>query len=366
MVGSQGLWPSPPFAQSVLEPASIAKVDRGRMRDLIAALPEHLADGLRRGLGTPAGLDGASRIFLAGMGGSAIASDLFAAWVEARTKVPVRVVRGYRLPPTAKPGDVLVAVSYSGDTEETLAAAGEGRRIGCRLIAVTSGGALGQLAREARAPVVEVPAGLPPRGAFGHLFGILAAIGEDWVYGNLKGELERAIAHLQSARGRWAPEVAIRTNRAKGLASRLKGRVPVVYGTGPFEAVATRWQTQLNENAKVLAFSSSFPEADHNELVGWCSDPTAKRFAPVVIRDPGESPAMRARLDATVEMMGRSTAVEEGSDEHEELLARMLAIVSLGDYASLYLAVLRGVDPLPVKPLEELKKRLARPAAEED
>jgi glucose/mannose-6-phosphate isomerase len=349
----------------VLEPAAIAKVDRDGMRALVAALPEQLAEGLRRGLGTPASLDGASRIFLAGMGGSAIASDLFAAWVEDRTKVPVRVVRGYRLPPAAKPGDVLVAVSYSGETEETLSAAAEGRRIGCRLVAVTSGGSLGKLARDARAPVVEVPAGLPPRGAFGHLFGILAAIGEDWVYGNLKGELERAIAHLQAVRGRWAPDVAVRENRAKQLASRLKGRVPVVYGTGPFESVATRWQTQLNENAKVLAFSSAFPEADHNELVGWCSDPTAKRFAPIVIRDLGESAAMRARLDATVEMMGRHTEVEQVSDDHEELLSRLLGVVSLGDYVSLYLAVLRGVNPFPVEPLVELKNRLARPSPED-
>lgn len=333
------------------------------MRDLIASLPEQLAEGLRRGLGTPADLEGASRIFLAGMGGSAIASDLFATWVEARTTLPVRVVRGYRLPAAAKAGDILVAVSYSGETEETLAAAAEGLRIGCRLIAVTSGGTLAKAARGARAPVVEVPGGLPPRGAFGHLFGILAAIGEDWVYGNLKGELERSVAHLDILRGKWAPDVPVRKNRAKQVAVTLKGRVPVVYGAGPFEAVATRWQTQLNENAKVLAFSSAFPEADHNELVGWCSDPAARRFAPIVIRDSGETDAMRHRLDATVAMMTRVTKVEEVSDEHEELLARMLGVLSLGDYVSLYLAVLRGVDPLPVRPIEELKRRLARAAA---
>ncbi|MGQ0797548.1 MAG: bifunctional phosphoglucose/phosphomannose isomerase [Methanobacteriota archaeon] len=345
----------------MLEPETIARVDRGGMRDLVASLPEHLAEGLQRALGTPAELKGAQRIFLAGMGGSGIAADIFAAWVAGRSRVPLRVVRDYTLPPSARKGDVLVSISYSGDTEETLAATAHGLKLGCKLIAVTSGGALRRLATEAGAEVLEVPKGLPPRGAFGHLFGVLPGIAEDWVYGDLGGELAHAIVHLKALRAKIAPDVPFRRNRAKLLAFRLKGRVPVVYGAGPLAAVAVRWQTQLNENAKVLAFSSELPEADHNELVGWCEDPTAKRFVPVLLREAGESDAMRVRLDATAELMSKATRVEQVVEGDEEPLGRMLGLLFLGDYVSVYLAALRGVDPLPVKSIEELKARLARP-----
>ncbi len=160
--------------------------------------------------------------------------------------------------------------------------------------------------------------------------------------------------------------MAPRRNRAKSLAARLKGRVPIVYGAGPFSSVAKRWQTQFNENAKVLAFASVFPEADHNELVGWCEDAAARRFAPILLRDADESPELKHRLDVTAEMIGRAVRVQQVRDDHEELLCRMLGLLFLGDFVSLYLAVLRGVDPVPVNPIDELKARLAGPTAQKD
>ncbi len=355
-----------PISSALLDAAAVAKADPGGMGDIIASLPEQLMEGLRRGLGTPADLRRARRIFIAGMGGSAIAADIFTSWIADRSKAPLRIVRDYRLPPSAQAGDLLVAVSYSGATEETLAAAAQGLRVGCKLIAVTSGGALAALARKAQAEVILVPKGLPPRGAFGHLFGILPAIGEEWLYGDLRGELERAIVHLQELRKELRPDVAPRRNRAKSLAARLKGRVPIVYGAGPFSSVAKRWQTQFNENAKVLAFASVFPEADHNELVGWCEDAAARRFAPILLRDADESPELKHRLDVTAEMIGRAVRVQQVRDDHEELLCRMLGLLFLGDFVSLYLAVLRGVDPVPVNPIDELKARLAGPTAQKD
>ncbi len=333
------------------------------MRDIIGSLPEQLEDGLRRGLGTHTELHDANRVLIAGMGGSAIAGDIFTSWVEDRSRVPIQVVRDYRLPSYAQPGDILVAVSYSGNTEETLAATMQGIKLGCKLIAITSGGALAALARETGVQLVEVPPGLPPRGAFGHLFGILPAIGEEWIYGNLRGELERAIVHLREVRTKLRPESGVRTNRAKSLALRLKARVPIIYGAPPFTAVAKRWQTQLNENAKMLAFSSVFPEADHNELVGWCSDATARRFAPVMLRDRDETPEMHRRLDVTAQLIARTARVERVEDDGPDLLGRMLGLLYLGDYVSLYLATLRKVDPRPVRPIEQLKARLGRPRA---
>ncbi len=345
----------------MLEPEAVAKVDRGRMRDVIAAFPEQLAEGMRRGLGLSTELAHMPRIFIAGMGGSGIAGEIFSAWVADRSKIPIHPIHDYRLPAYAKPGDLLIAVSYSGDTEETLAAAAQGIKLGCRLVCVTSGGALATLAGDAKAPLIEVPGGIPPRYAFGYLFGILPSVGAEWVDGDLRGELDRATVHLRDLRDRYRPESPLKRNRAKQLATRLKGTTPVVYGAPPFDTIAHRWQTQFNENAKMLAFSSALPEADHNEIVGWALDSSARRFTPILLRDADETPEMRRRLDATAALFGKRTKVEQVHDDDDQLLGRMLGTLFLGDFVSLYLATLRRVDPAPMAPITELKERLKRP-----
>jgi glucose/mannose-6-phosphate isomerase len=344
----------------MLEARAVAKVDPGGMRDIIASLPDQISAAVIWAGGRPRSpLAEAQRVFLIGMGGSGIAGDVFAAWVADRCKVPIQVVRDYRLPSYARPEDLLVAVSYSGNTEETLGATAEGIKLGCRVIAITSGGRLGDLARRSGWPVFEVPAGLPPRGAFGHLFGILSTIGSEWTYGELRVEVEQAVAHLNELRTRLRPESGLRSNRAKTLAVRIKTTVPIIYAAPPFTSIARRWQTQLNENAKVLAFSSTFPEADHNELVGWVEDARARSYRPIVLRDSDETPEMRRQLDITTSLMSKRTKVEEVRDDGASLLSRMLGTLYLGDYVSLYLAVLRGVDPFRLKPIETLKAKLA-------
>jgi glucose/mannose-6-phosphate isomerase len=348
-----------PMRCPMLDGGAVSRMDPGGMRDIIASLPEQLAAGMAVGRTVKVPLDEAQRIFIVGMGGSAIGGDVFAAWLADRTKAAIQVVRDYRLPAYARPEDLLIAVSYSGNTEETLAATTEGIKLGCRGVAITSGGRLKDLARPAGLQVLPVPSGLPPRGAFGHLFGILAGISREWAVGELATELNQAIAHLQDLRTQLRPETGPRKNRAKALALRIRSTVPIVYGAGPFVAVAKRWQTQLNENAKVLAFSSAFPEADHNELVGWIEDSRNRTHRPILLRDRDEAPALRRQLDITVSLMSRKTKVEQVQDDGPTLLGRMLGTLYLGDYVSLYLAALRRVDPLVLKPIQTLKAKLA-------
>ena len=344
----------------MLDPSTIAHADPSGMRDIVASLPDQLVDGLRRGEVARAAVEGADRAFLLGMGGSGIAGEVFAAWAADRSRTVIQPVHDYRLPPRASSGDVLVAVSYSGNTEETIAAVGEGIKLGCRLVVVTSGGRLAELAHGAGAPVVEIPEGFPPRGTFGYQFGILASLGGSWILGNPSSELDAAVDHLRDLRGRFLPDVGMRRNAAKVLASRIRTRIPIVYGAGPFGPIAKRWQTQFNENAKALAFSSLFPEADHNEIIGWCSDPRARSLAPIFLRDRDETPEMRRRLDASAALFSRKARVEQPRDEAPGLLSRLLGLLYLGDYTSLYLAALRKVDPMPVAPIDELKSRLRR------
>ncbi len=342
----------------MLEPRTVAQVDPSGMRDIIASLPDQIATATRASA-THFAVDEAQRIFLVGMGGSAIAGDVFSAWVADRSKVPIQVVRDYHLPSYARSEDILVALSYSGNTEETLAATAQGIKLGCRVIAITSGGTLAELARASDFPVFDVPTGLPPRGAFGHLFGILAAISGEWTYSDPRAELDEAVAHLRAMRRQLRPESGMRSNRAKALAVRIKTMVPIIYAAPPFSAIARRWQTQLNENAKVLAFSSTFPEADHNELVGWVEDARARSHRPVLLRDRDESAEMRRQLDITVSLISKKTKVEEVEDDGPTLVSRMLGTLYLGDYVSLYLAVLRRVDPMVLKPIVALKAKLA-------
>lgn len=343
----------------MLEPPAVAQVDPGRMRDIIASLPDQISAAMRTGSRARFPVDEAQRIFLVGMGGSAIAGDVFAAWVADRSRVPIQVVRDYRLPSYARSEDLLVAVSYSGNTEETLAATAQGIKLGCRVIVITAGGTLGELARKNDFPVFDVPTGLPPRGAFGHLFGILAWISGDWTYSDPRDELDGAVAHLRELREKLRPESEVRANRAKALAVRIKAAVPIIYAPPPFSSIARRWQTQLNENAKVLAFSSTFPEADHNELVGWVEDPRARSHRAILLRDRDESEEMRRQLDITVGLMSKRTKVEQVRDDGSTLVSRMLGTLYLGDYVSLYLAVLRHVDPMVLKPIVTLKEKLA-------
>jgi len=344
---------------AMMDARAVAAIDPGGMRDIIASLPDQLSTGLRVGSASQVPLGDAERIFVVGMCGSAIGADVFAAWVADRSKVAIQVVRDYRLPSYARSEDLVVAISYSGNTEETLGATAEGLKLGCRVVAITSGGRLRDLARRNKFPVFEVPTGLPPRGAFGHLFGILAGLGGGWALGNLGQEVNRAVTHLRDLRTRLSPETPTRSNRAKALALRMKAKVPAVYGAPPFTAIAKRWQTQLNENAKVLAFASAFPEADHNELVGWVEDARARSFLAVLLRDRDEAPEMRRQLDITVSLMQKRAKVEQVHDDGPTLLSRMLGSLYLGDHVSLYLAALRRVDPLVLKPITILKARLA-------
>jgi len=343
----------------MLDARTVAAVDPGGMREIIASLPDQLSAGMKVGESTRVPIEEAQRIFIVGMGGSAIGGDVFASWIADRAKVPIQVVRDYRIPAYGRPEDLLIAVSYSGNTEETLAATTQGLKLGCRVVAITSGGTLRDLVRANDMRVLPVPTGLPPRGAFGHLFGILSGIGGEWAVGNLTDELGQAINHLRSLRKALRPESGVRSNRAKSLALRIRSTVPVTYGAGPFVAIARRWQTQLNENAKVLAFSSTFPEADHNELVGWVEDARARTHRAILLRDRDEAPDLRRQLDITVSLMSRKAKVEQVHDEGPTLVSRMLGTLFLGDYVSLYLAALRRVDPLVLKPIQTLKAKLA-------
>ena len=295
------------------------------------------------------------------MGGSAIGGDLVLATV-GDLAVPAAVVRGYALPGWVTPETLVVAVSYSGETAETLACAEAALARGCRPVCVAGGGRLGALARAHGLPLVPVSAGLQPRAALGVLATPVAAA---LVQAGLCADLEpgvveagRVLTHLA---GEFAPEVPEQDNAAKALARRLAGRLVLVCGGGLTVPAARRWKTQVNENAKAPAFWAELPELDHNEIEGWSSLPRLTAGARALVLEDGEWPpalARRAELTAA-EFTAQGLGVERLRPRGAAPLARACSLIGLGDWVSFYLALLYGHDPTPVAAIERLKRRLA-------
>jgi glucose/mannose-6-phosphate isomerase len=345
------------------DPVSLRAADPGGMLDLAASLGSQLAEGYDLGRQTrdlPSAGDAGS-IVVCGMGGSGIAGDVLRASFADRLPVPLITVKGYGLPAFCGKDTLVLAVSHSGDTEETLAAYAQAVAVGCRVIALSSGGRLGALARSDGVPLVSIPGQVPaPRAALGYLVG--AAVGALEASGLLPEsgpEVDGVSAAVATLSAELAPDMPTEANRAKSLARWLHGRIPVVWGSeGVAEAAALRWKTQLNENAKLPAFHSALPELDHNEIEGWTKE-TGRPFALVVLRHALEHPRIRRRVQASLEATAGSgldsrEVVGEGSTSMQALLS----LVMLGDFTSTYLAILRGVDPMPVRVLSRLKERL--------
>jgi len=341
----------------MLAPGEVSRIDKRDLLGIMSSLPEQLVFGLDQGSALDLPTD-VRKIFVVGMGGSAIAADVLAAWTMDRRVTDIQVVRDYRLPAYASEGDVVIAVSYSGSTEETLSAASQALGIGCKLFGVSSGGELASFCKENRVERVGVPQGYPPRGAFGYLFGTIAGLCRSVIVDNIDKEIKKAAAHLEEQRKALNPDKSTKLNRAKSIALKVYGKTPIIYGSMAFAPIARRWQTEFNENAKILAWASSFPEADQNELEGWGGSQAAGRFLPIFLRDRDETEELRHRLDATRAIIGKRAKPIEVESEGDILLSRMLGTLLLGDLASIYLAVLRKVDPYPVNSIEALKVRL--------
>jgi glucose/mannose-6-phosphate isomerase len=336
--------------------AAVREVDASGLLDDILGLPDQLGDALWRVESADIGGLEANGLAVCGMGGSGIGGALARAALGHRLSRPLRVVRDYELAPWASPENLILCMSYSGNTEETLACFEGAEALGATRVVATTGGALAEAARAADVPVIGIPSGLQPRSAVGYMFAIAAetaAVIE--ASAPIRMEIDAAAAWLSEQR-----ESVIA--RSAEIAAELAGSVPVIYGSGLTAPVAYRWKTQVNENAKHPAFTHELPELDHNELVGWNTDVDAGRFAAVFLEDSDQHPRQRERAELTAKLIEpAAAAVVKVETEGETRTARMLWSVMLGDLVSLQLAAQRGVDPTPVDLLERLKDELGRP-----
>jgi glucose/mannose-6-phosphate isomerase len=340
---------------------AIAAVDSGGQLNDILALPDQLRDALWRV--QSAALephDAPGGLIVAGMGGSAIGGALARAALGDRASRPIVIARGYALPPWATPDTTVLCSSYSGNTEETLAVYDAAGALGARRIVATTGGKLADQARRDGVPVIPLPGGFQPRAAVAYLLVVaLEVAGLCGAGERLHAEIDVASVHAEALVRDWSPDGA-EDSLPKMLARGLHGTVPQIAGAGLTTPVAYRWKTQINENAKLPCFAGELPELDHNEIDGWQGARELGRFSAVFLDDSDLHPRIRRRIDLTRGMIASEAAATyrvESIGEHR--IERLVSLLLLGDLVSVYLAVLRGVDPGPVALLDRLKEALA-------
>ena len=302
-----------------------------------------------------------SEVLCAGMGGSGIAGD-YASAVASPVGTRVVVHKGYGpIPPWAiRVRPLVIAVSYSGNTEETLDLVTAAWESGLPVATVTTGGRLGELSAQHKWGTISVPAGLQPRAAAGYMIGAVIRLLE-----GAKSIDDHRLALFEAAdlADKMTAEGSEAWNQAAEIAEALEGRIPIIYGGGPISSVvAQRWKTQINENAKVPAWYSVLPELDHNEIVGWETMPEKTRdsLGVVSLTDESDHDRVRSRISFTRDLIDEAVpwvgdVVARGTSR----LARLTSLTVVGDLVSWMLAERLGVDPAPVATIEKLKKLLA-------
>ena len=340
---------------------AIAAVDPGGQMEDVVGMPDQLRDALWRV--ESANLeahDAPGGLIVAGMGGSAIGGALARAALGDRASRPIVLARGYALPAWATPDTTVLCSSYSGNTEETLAVYEAAGALGARRIVATTGGKLAEAARAESVPVIPLPGGFQPRAAVAYALVVaLEVAGICGAGDRLHAEIDVAAAHAERLVEEWGPD-GREDSLAKTLARGLHGTVPQIAGAGLTAPIAYRWKTQFNENAKTPCFAHELPELDHNEIVGWHGARELGRFSAVFLDDSDLHPRIRQRIELTRGLIAAEAAAtyrieSVGANQTE----RLISLVLVGDLVSLYVAVLRGVDPTPVEMIDRLKSALA-------
>ena len=347
------------------DPQIYRKYDPSGMLAHIHELPEQCRRAWRDAINfnLPEGYSGFDKVVILGMGGSAIGGDFVQTLTrQENDKVPVLVHRDYDLPPSIDAGTLVIASSYSGNTEETIAASTESLKTPSKKLVITTGGRLKSLAEKNAIPILSYHYRSAPRAALGYSFilmlGIVHKVG---LISDKSKQVDRMAGVMEELLAGIGEKVPSSVNPAKQLAGKLYGRLAVIYGGGILSQVARRWKTQLNENSKAWAFYEVFPEVNHNGVVGYEFPQAITRGAFVVfLQAKGLPPPILSRYKLTAELLDRAGIAHEFVEARgEDTLSQMMSLVLLGDYVSYYLAMLYHVDPSPVSTIDYLKKGLA-------
>ena len=316
--------------------------------DIIHALPQQIRESVQ--LGKDLKISGEfANIVVTGMGGSGIPGNLLQS-VLHECKIPIVVHKDYTLPGFVNKNSLVFAISYSGNTEETLSSFKDAQKKRATIVALTSGGKLRELARQHNIPLVVVPSGLPPRSAIAYfLFPMLVILHHAGIAKLNIAEVKATIEALQN------PALE---KKAKELAEELAGKTPIIYAAEPLEGVALRWKQEFNENAKIHAFYNVFSEMDHNELMAY-ERAANNRFHVILLRDERDHAHNKKRMDFLKQILKeRKIPITELMLKGNQQLVKIFTAMYVGDLTSYHLAKKYGVDPVETSLIEELKKLL--------
>ena len=298
-------------------------------------------------------------VILTGLGGSAAGGDFIKALFDAEGDVPFLVNRDYHLPSFVNSTSVVLCSSYSGNTEETLSAYEDAKAAGAQIICVSSGGKLKANADRDGYPVYVVPGGQPPRTALG--FMLIPGLVAVEALGLLpKHDHSATFDLLEECSKQWTVEGS--DSSAKELAKRLFGKLGILYGLGGWQAiVANRWKGQINENAKNHIFINTYPELNHNEILGWikAGEQGVAGYVGILLKDGTESAKMNKRAEVTEGLVKDLCEFTHVVAPGKTLYEKLLALTFYGDFVSLYLAALNQVDPENIDSINVLKTALA-------
>ncbi len=328
------------------------------MLSSILALPEHLVTGMESGNRVEIPYFRPDSIVACGMGGSAIAGEIVGAWLSERLSIPFITNRNYQIPSFVSKNTLIFALSYSGNTYETINMVEEAFERGAKIIAISSGGALQSIVEEKGGHFIDIPSGLQPRAALGYLVSAMASTMKSLKIYDPDVEIISTSSFMKDLRERLTPSRKYEDNEAKKIAAQIVDTVPVIYSYGSYIYAANRWHTQINENSKLLSFYGALTEMNHNEIVGW--NDSAEGFSAVFLRG-NESRILSTVVEFTKEVIKKNGGkVIDVRAEGERSLEKMFSLIYKGDFVSYYLSILRGVDPTPVDVISALKSEIKK------
>jgi glucose/mannose-6-phosphate isomerase len=326
------------------------------MKALVEAFPQHLAEAIT--IGRNAQLTKSNKtlenIVISGLGGSGIGGKIVSQWVADHCPVPIVCTSDYVLPGFVNEKTLVIISSYSGDTEETVSAMNEAFEKGAEIACITSGGKIGNVAKEKGLNCIMIPGGNPPRSMFGY-----SAIQQLYMlahYGFIGMEFETSI---QNAIKNMVDNMSDLRAQSMDIAKKIVDRIPVLYSEAMYEGVTIRWRQQINENSKMLCSHHVFPEMNHNELVGWTGGDN--RVAVVLLRNEDDHKRSQIRMDICKKLMAeKCDTIIEAWGKGANRMERSLYLVHLGDWISIDLAELRNEDAVAIPAIIFLKGELAK------
>ncbi|MEO8514103.1 MAG: bifunctional phosphoglucose/phosphomannose isomerase [Ignavibacteria bacterium] len=343
--------------------AEIEIHDSTNIFGVIAAFPEQIKQAIDIGSNIDIELDvsGIKNIIITGLGGSAIGGDLLRSYLQYEIKVPVQLNRNYYIPAYANEHTLVIASSYSGDTEETVSAYNDAKSKGCKIVCISAGGNLTVMAENDKNFVVKVPRGYQPRCALAFsFFTMLLFFIKLKFIASRDEDIQKVIERMKEKSGIYS-DLQTQPNPAVKIAEHLNGRIPIIYSSNDLlDVVNLRWRGQFAENAKTLAFGNYFPELNHNEIVGWQENSDFLRnFALIYLLDREDNPRILKRQKITKEILEPYRGIDiEIESEGSSKLERIFDLIYLGDWISFYLAVINKVDPAPIEKINILKNKL--------